>query len=125
MCQGVILQLEIQKNHIWSIIYVQKHIACHVCVLKHFGRVRLFATLRTIARQAPLSVGFSRQEHRSGWPCPPPGDPPDPGVEPGSLTSPALVGGLFISSVTWAAPLPAMLVNKSHSSHQAIILQLP
>ena len=87
--------------------------------------VWLFVTLRTIARQAPPSMGFSRQEHWSGWPCPPLGDLPNPGIKPGSLTSPALAGRLFISSVTWAAPLPAILVNKNHGSHQAIILQLP
>ena len=39
-----------------------------------------------IARQAPLSVGFSRQEHWSGLPFPPPGDLPDPGIEPRSPT---------------------------------------
>ena len=39
-------------------------------------------TPRTAARQAPLSVGFPRQEHWSGLPCSPPGDPPDPGTEP-------------------------------------------
>ena len=38
----------------------------------------------TVARQAPLPMGFSRQEYRSGLPCPPPGDLPDPGMEPGS-----------------------------------------
>ena len=37
------------------------------------------------ASQAPLSMGFSRQEHWSGLPCPPPGDLPDPGIEAGSL----------------------------------------
>ena len=42
-------------------------------------------TPRTIARQAPLSVGFSRQEHWSGLPCPPPGGRPKPGTEPRSL----------------------------------------
>ena len=47
-------------------------------------------TLRTIAHQAPPSLGFSRQEHWSGLPCPPPGDLPDPGFEPGSPASPAL-----------------------------------
>ena len=41
----------------------------------------------TVALQVPLSMGFSRQEPWSGWPCPPPGDLPDPGVEP---RSPAL-----------------------------------
>ena len=45
--------------------------------------------------QAPLSMGFSRQEYCSGLPCPLPGDLPNPGVEPVSLTSPALAGGFF------------------------------
>ena len=58
-----------------------------VCVLCHFSRVRLSATPLTVARQAPLSLGFSRQEHWSGWPCPPPRDLPQPGVEPVSPES--------------------------------------
>ena len=45
---------------------------------------RLFATPWTAAYQAPLSMGFSRQEYWSGLPFPPPGDLPDPGIEPGS-----------------------------------------
>ena len=44
----------------------------------------------TVAHQAPPSLGFPRQEYRSGLPCPPPGDLPDPGIEPMSLTSLAL-----------------------------------
>ena len=48
----------------------------------------------TIARQAPLSMGFSRQEYWSGLPRPSPGDLPNPGIEPESLTSPALAGSL-------------------------------
>ena len=51
-----------------------------------------FAAPWTVAHQAPLSMGFSRQEHWSGLPFPPPGDPPDPGIEP---VSPALAGGFF------------------------------
>ena len=58
-------------------------------------RVQLFATPWTVARQAPLSMGFSRQEYWSGLPCPPSGDLPDPGIEPASLTSSALAGGFF------------------------------
>ena len=59
-----------------------------VCVcVKSLSRVRLFATLWTIARQAPLSMGFSQQEYWSGLPFPSPGDLPDPGIEP---RSPAL-----------------------------------
>ena len=64
-----------------------------VCALSH---VQFFATLWTIVCQAPLSVGFSRQDYWSGLPCPPPGDLPNPVVEPTSLISLALAGGLFI-----------------------------
>ena len=47
-------------------------------------------SLWTVARQIPLSMGFSRQEYCSGLPCPPPGDLPDLGIELESLMSPAL-----------------------------------
>ena len=59
-------------------------------------RVWLFATPWTVAHQAPLSTGFSRQEHWSGLPFPPPGDLPDAGIEPTSLSSPALAGGSLL-----------------------------
>ena len=62
---------------------------------------RLFGTLWTLAHQAPLSVGFSRQEYCSGLPCPPPGDFPNPGIEPTSVTSPTQAGGFFTTSATW------------------------
>ena len=52
--------------------------------------VQLFATLWTVALRAPLSMGFSWQEYWSGLPFPPPGDPPNPGIEPMSPMSPAL-----------------------------------
>ena len=64
-------------------------------VLNRFSRVRLFVTPWTVARQAPLSMAFSRQEYWSGLPCPPPGYLPDPGIEPGSPTSLALLGGFL------------------------------
>ena len=57
----------------------------------------------TAARQAPLSMGFSRQEYWSGLPCLPPNNLPDPGIEPVSLTSPVLAGGIFTTSATWEA----------------------
>ena len=69
----------------------------HVCVLSRFSRVQLFETLRTVAYQAALSVGFPRQEHWSGLPCPPPGALPDPGIEP---LSSALAGGFFTTGAT-------------------------
>ena len=55
----------------------------------------------TIACQAPLSMGLSRQEYWSGLPCPPAWELPDPGIEPGCLIFPALAGRFFITSATW------------------------
>ena len=49
----------------------------HMHVFSPFSRVQLFVTLWTVARQAPLSMGFSWQEYWSGLPRPPPGDLPD------------------------------------------------
>ena len=66
-----------------------------MCMLSRFSRVQLSMTPWIGARQAPLSKGFSRQEYWSGLPCPPPGDLPDPGIEPQSFTSLALVGRSF------------------------------
>ena len=51
----------------------------YVCVLNHYSRVQLFVTPWTVAHQASLSVGFSRQEHWSGLLCSPPRDLPNPG----------------------------------------------
>ena len=53
--------------------------------VKSLSCVRLFATPWTIAYQTPPSMGFSRQEYWSGLPFPPPGDLPNPGIEPRSL----------------------------------------
>ena len=77
-----------------------------LCVPSRFSCVRLFATLWTVAHQAPLSMEFSRQGYWSGWPCPPPGDFPDPGIEPTSLMSPALTGQFFTTSAAWKAQIP-------------------
>ena len=55
-------------------------------MLSHVRHVRLFATLSPVASQAPLSMGFSRQEYWSRLICPPPGDLPDPGIKPWSPT---------------------------------------
>ena len=67
----------------------------YLYVLSHFRHVQLFATLWTVAHQAPLAMGFSRQEYWSGLPCPPSGDLPDPGIEPASLMSSTLAGGFL------------------------------
>ena len=65
-----------------------------VCTLSH---VQLFVTPWSVAHQAPLSVGFSRQEHWSGLPCSSPGDLPYPGIEPTSPLSPASMLRLGVS----------------------------
>ena len=77
-----------------------------VCVLSHFSSVWLFATLWTVAGQAPQSIRFSRQEYWSGLPCSPPWDLPDPGMEPVSLISPALTNRFFTTSASWEALNP-------------------
>ena len=75
----------------------------YVCVLNHFSHLRLFATLWTVAFQALVTMGFSRQEYWSGLPCPPPVDLPDPGIELTSLMSPALAGRFFTTRALWEA----------------------
>ena len=71
-----------------------------MCVCSVLSHVQFFAASWTGARQAPLSMEFSRQEYWSGLPFPIPRDLPNPGVEP---MSPALAGGFFTTSTTWEA----------------------
>ena len=63
-----------------------------------------------------LAKGFSRQEHWSGLPCPPPGDLPNPGIDPESLMSPTLAGGFFTPSDTCEAPSNLVDITKLLSS---------
>ena len=72
-------------------------------MLSPFSRVQLFAIPWTVAHQAPLSMEFSMQEYWSGLPCPPPGDLPNPEIEPESLPFPALASRFFTNSATWEA----------------------
>ena len=82
------------------------------CVLSCFSRVPLFAIPMDCSPSVqgilcnPLSRAFSRQEYWSGLPCPPPGDLPDPGIEPTSLRSPALAGRFFLPPVPHGKPFP-------------------
>ena len=70
-------------------------------VLTHFSYVQLLVTPWTVACQAPLSMGFSRQEYWSGLLFPTPGDLPDPGTNSIFLMSPALAGEFFTTNATW------------------------
>ena len=75
-------------------------------MLSCFSHARLFATIWTVACQAPLSIGCSRQEYRSGFPFSFPGDLLYPGIRPASLMSPALAERYFTTSATWEAYVP-------------------
>ena len=68
------------------------HRIYHVFVLSHFNCIQIFVALWAVACQDPLSVGSSRQEYWSGLLCPPAGDLPNPGMEPMSVMSSALIG---------------------------------
>ena len=97
-----------------------------VCMLSCFSRVQFFASLLTVSSQVPRSMEFSSQEYWSGLPCPPPGDLPDPEIEP---ASPVLAGRFFTTSTTWEAHwalypnLFAMLSNTL--KHNSIGRSLP
>ena len=82
--------------------------AC-ACMLSRLSRIRLFVTPWTLTCQAPLSMGFSRQEYWSGLLWPPSGDLSDSGSEPVSPTSPALAGEFFTSWATWEVLYPFIL----------------
>ena len=109
-------------------------VSLHACVLSGFSRVWLFETQWTIAHQAPLSMGFSQKEYWSGLPCPPPGDHPNPGIQPTSPASPALQmnslplshwGSHYISSTylyykweflfDYLHPTPLLLTSGNHN----------
>ena len=66
------------------------------CCVQSLSCIQFFVAPWTVACQAPLSMGFSKQEYWSGLPFPPPEDLPDPGIEP---VSPALSGRFFTSEL--------------------------
>ena len=75
-------RMKYAPRHFHAFVGYRKHsLSRHMLLLSCFSCVQLFATLWTIAHQAPLPKGFSRQEYWSGLPCPPPGDLPGPGIE--------------------------------------------
>ena len=81
-----------------------------VCICAQLlSHVRLFATPWTIAYQAHLSMGFSKQEYLNGLPFPPPGDLRDPGLPSMCPAPPALAGGFFTTSATCEAHVPRII----------------
>ena len=93
------LQMKGQVGNNW--VPSPKHSEWMVVELSCLSYVQLFATPWTVAHQAPLSMGFSRQEYWSGLPFPSPEDIPDPGIKPVSLISPVSAEGSFTTSTTW------------------------
>ena len=83
---------------------------------------QLIAIAWTVARRVPLSMGFSKQKYWSGLPFPPPGHLPNPGIEPTSLTSPALAGRFFTTSASWEAPIkePGILIPKGSPQEKQV-----
>ena len=77
-------------------VQIEKHCSGYK-EIHELSPVQLFAIPWTVAHQAPLSMGFSRQEYWSGLPFSPPGDLPDPGMEP---EFPVLAGGFSTTSAT-------------------------
>ena len=76
-------------------------------------------TTWTVAHQAPLSMGFSRQGYWCGLPCPPPADISDPGTKPVSLESPTLAGVFFTTSATWHLTA-VLLPGKPHGRRSLV-----
>ena len=102
-CDKLILlfiSFRVQSFVLHKIILPVKLCMHKVKQLKLLSHVQLFVMPWSVARQAPLSMGFSRQEYLSRLPCPPPGDLPDRGIELESLMSPALAGRFFTTSAS-------------------------
>ena len=90
-----------------SNVFVLTHLKKHA-TLNCFSHVQLFATLWTVAHQAPLFMEFFRQEYWSRLPFPTPGDLPDPVMEPKSLVSPALAGRFLYQLHYLGSPLKSI-----------------
>ena len=103
-CHSMILKIILEKK--WSpptsyLISAGYHVKflylsnLLVCMLRHYSPVQLCASLWCVTFQASLPMAFSRQEYWSGLWCPFPGDLPNPGIKPMSLTFPVWAGGFF------------------------------
>ena len=85
------------------------------CKNLSFPFVWIFATPWTVAQQAPLSMGFPRQEYWSGGPRSPPWVFPHPGIKPASLMSPALAVGCFTAATQWVSESHSVVSNSLQS----------
>ena len=99
------ISFEARSSTISKILKMSLPFATWNHVLSCFSCVLLCATLWTVARQGPLSMGFSGQQYWSGLPCPFPGNFPDTGIESKSLMPPTLIVSFFTTNATWEAHL--------------------
>ena len=105
--------IKIKVSTQWKTLFRKPKDKAHTaCMLSCFSQAILFVTLWTVARQAPLSMAFSRQEYWSGLPHPPPGHPPRPGVKPTTPMSPAFASGFFTT-----VPFPKRVSEKGSDSN--------
>ena len=119
------------KNQIWVTamsVYMFTYMCVCVCVCvlaraRMLSHIWLFVTPWTVAHQAPLSMGFPRQEYWSGLPFSSPGTLPDPGIEPTSLVSPALAGRFFTINPT-AKPIFYIYRERRRERGRMLVLWL-
>ena len=99
------------RTYVW--LEKSTSISCpQLCMLSCFSHVQLFvAPPWTVAHQAHVLMGCSWQEYWNGFPCPAPGDLPNPGIE---RTSPSLAGRFFTTSTTWEAPITSTTTQQLH-----------
>ena len=107
----------LQKT-VWTVLKKLKIELPYCMHAKSLQSCPTLSTLWTTASQAPLSMGFLRQEHWSGLSCLPSGDLPDPGIKPASLMPPALAGGFFTTSAPPGKPIWSSDSTPGHISRQ-------
>ena len=110
---------------VWCILYHwatwEAPTTCYVrlgCMLSWFSHIWLFVTPWTIAHQAPLSMGFSRQEYWSWLPFPTLGDLSNARIEPATLICPTLAGRFFTTSANWEAHIKLNVILRKNTTIQ-------
>ena len=111
----------VQSSNLIQIFLYLSSFECEYVFIRLWVHTKLLHSCLTLCNpmdcspQAPLSMGFFRQEIWSGLPCPSPRDLPDPGIEPICLISPAWTGRFFSTSATWEAPVSGFVQFYYHS----------
>ena len=122
--QNYSLLTQKKQTSLYVLRYANRYQVYLTCELwaKLLSHVWLFTTLWTIDHQAPLSMGFSRQEYWSGLPCPPPGDLLDPGIKPTFICAPICEQTLGISHLCNFKPF-LICQQKKESQYYEVVLK--